>query len=464
MMVKIHSQRIFLALMLIFIISISYGCNTKENTAINTSTNNFQTSSFNNAVDKAFNDLVNTDKADEIKQLIYSVKSLDGSIYYSNAYQAKTITGSTINKDSPFYIASMTKTMVATLILQNVEAGKFTLDSTLSEVQLFDEKVIEELHRIDGTSYGEKITLRQLLNHTSGLKDYLKDGLNQLGSETKTGVTEDSLTGIWASEMPGHIDCMTQKQSCDTNDFASGKLWKPWDPLAYKANPKDKNAGMLNFYLSVMSANAIAKPGETRYYSDTNYLILGLLLEKIYHDSLANILNHHLFEPLSMDCSYLSYSFQPNKNSKCMQPLEIMIFGIPIHAMKLNISWDWGGGGVVSTSNDLSVFLVSLLNGKLFNNPETLSEMMDIIVTATDDSGPSRGYGLGLGWLRDSPAGEAWGHRGAWGSTMLYFPEKKLVLIVSVSQIFADKPLAKAKNTILNELHNQGLLKGSIIK
>jgi D-alanyl-D-alanine carboxypeptidase len=104
-----------------------------------------------------------------------------------------------------------------------------------------------------------------------------------------------------------------------------------------------------------------------------------------------------------------------------------------IIGLDINTSFDWGGGGLVSTVEDLNIFLRALVHGDLFQNVETL-EWMKNWVHIQDDVF----YGLGL--ERGSVRGYTYfGHTGAWGSNMFYFPELDTTVVLWINQTFTDR-------------------------
>ena len=90
----------------------------------------------------------------------------------------------------------------------------------------------------------------------------------------------------------------------------------------------------------------------------------------------------------------------------------------------MDLSFDWGGGGQVSTMDDLCLFLKGLMSGALFKTSATLASMHEWI-TPPGLAAPRTG--VGLGFFRTSFDGlELWGHSGAWGAKMAYAPAHDL--------------------------------------
>jgi CubicO group peptidase (beta-lactamase class C family) len=98
---------------------------------------------------------------------------------------ARADTGAPMRAESQFHIASVAKPMTAALIFQAVEQGLLGpqgIDARLIDTGVLPPEICRRLHNIDGTSYGDAITLRHMLTHTSGLRDaQIDDGGGNLG-------------------------------------------------------------------------------------------------------------------------------------------------------------------------------------------------------------------------------------------------------------------------------------------
>lgn len=185
-------------------------------------------------------------------------------------------------------------------------------------------------------------------------------------------------------------------KKCDPNTFYFfGPPFEHWDLSAWKADPSDRFAGLLNFYLSGMNETAHFPPGEDFKYTDTNYLILGLLIEKVTGNSLHAELRRRIFDPLKMDSSYMSYATEPPTEKWQGKLSELWALdGVPIVKLGLNRSMMWSDAGIVSTVGDLNAFVRALVGGKLFENDATLHAMIEL------PDGVEMGYGHGVGVSR----------------------------------------------------------------
>jgi D-alanyl-D-alanine carboxypeptidase len=227
----------------------------------------------------------------------------------------------TNKKNTHFHISSIGKIFTATLISLLVDQGKLHFKDPISKYM--SSKELDSLFIFGGTDYSQVVTIEQLLAHTSGIADYFEGPV---------------LSGI-----PFKEDLLK-----NTNIF-----WKP--------------EMLLNF--SRINQVALAKPGEKFSYSETGYVLLGRLVEKITEKSYAETVKEEFFLPLGMNDSYLMFYTEPLNQPK--MPIELIYLnGIEISTFR-SLSFDSAGGGIISTAEDLIRFYEALRSGKLIKK-ETL--------------------------------------------------------------------------------------------
>jgi D-alanyl-D-alanine carboxypeptidase len=243
-----------------------------------------------------------------------------------------------------FRIASVTKTFVATVVLQ-LEAER-RLD--------IDERVERWLPGI--VPNGSAITIRELLNHTSGLFDY------------------------------GEDDAHTQAVIADP-----GRRWSPLELLSVAfAHPP------------------LFRPGTSWFYSNTNYVVLGLVVEAVTGSPLGQELRARIVDRLRLHAT--SFDVDAAIHLPFAHGYVGPHPGLPIAAgtllditALLSPSFGWGAGNMSSNAADVTRFFVALLRGRLLP-PEQLAEMKT--------GSPANGnYGLGLKKTYTS-CGVAYGHEG----------------------------------------------------
>ncbi|MGH8795183.1 MAG: serine hydrolase domain-containing protein [Stackebrandtia sp.] len=247
-------------------------------------------------------------------------------------------------------VASLTKSMVSTVLLQLVEEGELELDDPVDEY-------------LPGVlPYEETITVRQLLNHTSGLHDYFKYIYKTLDDVREKREQEFTVEEI--------IEIGTQ------------------EPLLFA-------------------------PGEGFSYSNTGYYVLGLLVEELTGDSLDAQLQERVFDVVGMDDTYVPT--EPTIDGP--HPHAYFATGDDadpyIDTTKLSPTQMWAAGAVVSNQSDVDDFYRAHSDGTLLS-PEMLEEAR----TVSDPSLDQMPYGLGLtrfdvpDGCEAMPGGHAWGHTG----------------------------------------------------
>lgn len=151
----------------------------------------------------------------------------------------------------------------------------------------------------------------------------------------------------------------------------------------------------------VARAPLMFRPGSRSWYSNTNYLVLGLILQKASHESFPGLLQQKIFDPLGLH----SASLAPTREDA--PPLA---HGYD-HGKDVtpDLTWAWAAGGVVASAGDVAQFYDDLLAGKVVPGP--LLRQMRSQRPETNHTLPFSGYGLGLGTLPTS-CGTAYGHSG----------------------------------------------------
>jgi D-alanyl-D-alanine carboxypeptidase len=286
--------------------------------------------------------------------------------------------------DTPIRIASVTKTYVAASVLRLSEMGKLGLDDPIS---MHLSPLYLDLLSTDGYDT-DAITVRHLLTHTSGIADYAGYEENYEGKFQQ--LIEDDPTFEWNRELEV--------------EFAMDN----YDPLA--------------------------EPGAEFHYADTGYVLLGDLLEQAldvpsYGAALAELLG---FEDLGLTSTFVERLDRaaPDK------PLGHQYIGT-LDYTNIDPGQDmYGGGGIVSTTKEVSIFFDALLNGRIFDKPETLAEMITPPADAEPDSEAAT-EGLGI-FLLERPSGETcYTHSGYGGTTAISCPESDLTMTVVVQQVDA---------------------------
>lgn len=281
-----------------------------------------------------------------------------------------------VDPRQPFHIASIGKTFTSAIIAMLYEKGMLDYDDFLCDH--LPVEVMKNLHVNKGRDYSSSIRVRQLLNHTSGMADYYLD-------KDASGV---SLLDLMISE--------------------PGRFWTPMDTLDWtKTHLTPKFA-----------------PGRGFHYSDANYMLLGLLIEKItgmeYHEALAEM----IFRPLGMQNSYLIFYSEPE--TPVEHPLgKFNYMGLDLYKAK-SVSMSWASGGIVSTLEDMLRFMQGLVHHRLMR-PETRETMNDWAKMAFN---LRYGYGImKFHFPGMSRKYDIWGHSGSIGAVCYYNPAMDIYTI-----------------------------------
>jgi D-alanyl-D-alanine carboxypeptidase len=349
----------------------------------------------------------------------------DGTSWQGTKGYANQEAGEFLNPDDQFYVASITKSFTATTVLQLAQENKLNLDDTL------DKWLPDTASQITN---GDRITVRQLLNHTSGIANYTTvDVLNTANDPSVRAkliddpelstTTRDALAAL--KDKPLTPESLTDPavQSLVADPLLTTKL-EINSPLAQKSStPED-------FIATVYGQPASFEPGSDFNYSNTNYLLLGEIIEQATDSTVSEQFRERITEPLGMENTF----YAPEEDvpgGYVHNYADINGDGKPDDISDtFDESYQISGadGGIVTTSADLSRFSRGLFKGELLA-PDTLEQMV---------SGGQEGsdYGLGLEVSNNPSLGQDLGHTGGvtgWKAKMSYFPEQDTTVVVTLN-------------------------------
>ncbi|GAB4582383.1 serine hydrolase domain-containing protein [Nocardia sp. IFM 10818] len=268
-------------------------------------------------------------------------------------------TGAPIADDARVRIGSNTKTFVATVVLQLVAEGKVELDAPV-------ERYLPGVVRGNGND-GTRITVRQLLQHTSGLPEYLAGGSPELAAAPNTPQLEVLTDAV---------------------------RWRTYTPE--------------ELVRVAMSMPPQYEPGAKSVYTNTNYILLGMLIEQVTGRSTADEISTRILEPLGLRDTYTPARGETGIRGP--HPVGYQdIDGTRVDFTEEDPSWGGTAGDMISTGADLNRFFTALLTGKLL--PAAQLEQMKR--TVPFDREPGNSYGLGLIKHNVSCGKEVWGHGGS---------------------------------------------------
>jgi D-alanyl-D-alanine carboxypeptidase len=153
-----------------------------------------------------------------------------------------------------------------------------------------------------------------------------------------------------------------------------------------------------------------------------------MIIEHVTGKTLQDQYRSRIFDPLEMENSYLEYYEEPRGEER----LSHAYFGSADLVEEVNTSFDWGGGGIVSTCGELNSFFRALLDGRLFSKDATLSQML----SAANAGLGGTEYDYGLGIMKRSIHGLTfYGHGGAYDCDAYYCPDHNVSVCLSLNQM-----------------------------
>jgi CubicO group peptidase (beta-lactamase class C family) len=321
---------------------------------------------------------------DHIHNLVAAVQSHDRAIDFTGAAGiADPQSGRAMTPDTPYFIASITKMFTAAIVMQLHQAKLLDLAAPISAY--LPDSLTCGIHIYHGTDYSGRITVAELVNQTSGLADYEGDkarGGRSVIDELKAG-----------------------------HDRAIGT------PEA------------IEIARSLTPHYAPGTPGKANY-SNTNYRLLGAIIETITSKSMAVNFAERICAPLGLQHTYLFDWTAPRADAVLAT---IYLKDAPAHVPQY-LSSNVSDGGLVSTASECVVFLGAFFEGQLFD--KTLLEQM---MAWNKIFFPLRyGYGLmnfRLPWFFGQP--QFIGHSGSTGSFAFVCPARSLYLAGTINQIAA---------------------------
>lgn len=280
-----------------------------------------------------------------------------------------------LNENSPVRTASITKTFTAATIMRLWEQQRLDLDTPMSE--LASASLMASLVK---AGYDvEAITVRHLLNQTSGLYDHASDARYQQ---------------MWLDNPDHH---WTRQEQVELSASFNGPLHSPGTRFAY---------------------------------ADTGYIILGDIIEQVTGQPLHQAVREQLkLEQFGLNSTWWEVAETAPSTS---QPKARQLWkGQDIDRLHGSLDM-YGGGGLIMSARDLAVFFAALFEDQVFDHPRTLSEMTRFL---PHEGGAS--YRLGIMATPEQPdwRNKGFWHSGFWGTVTYYIPAKRL----AVSGVTADQ-------------------------
>ena len=256
-------------------------------------------------------------------------------------------TGQAPPMDGEVRVGSNTKTFVAVVVMQLVQEGKVGLDEPI-------ETYLPGLIKGEGID-GSRITVRQLLQHTSGLPEY---------TDTTPG---------------------------------SGDIFQIKD---HYAQPRD----LLD---TALGKPAQFEPGTQWAYTNTNYVVLGMLVERVSQRPVGEQIDERIVKKLGLSHTYFPAPGEEKIRGTHPQGYHLSAGGKLEDITEMDPAWAWAAGAMVSTPSELNTFFQAVFDGRLLSQAS-----IDEMKKGVDTGAGGAVYGLGLIGTPLSCGGTSWGHNG----------------------------------------------------
>lgn len=336
------------------------------------------------------------------------IRSSGGGLFWSGAsghtYAGK---GTEMTPESPFYASGITKMYTAVCIMILEERGKLSLDDPLAK--FIPPEILNNLHVYRKQDYSGSITLYHLLSHTSGLPDYFAEKIRKKRSLYDRFIRSRDLKWNWREAVG------TSKKEFKT-----------------KFPPRDREN---------------VKFTSRAHHSDTNYQLLGAVIENVTGKPLEEVYRDFILKPLRLKSTYLYRREESSAEEEQSHGPYSSREGTPAHIyyvqrplfLDKTISSLWADGGMVTNVPDSLTFLSSLMEGKLFKHSTTLDKMKQWWKTSY--LSPFR---QGLGLMRYKPlrlfspfsgSKELIGYSGYFGTFLFYSTVDHICIAGTLNQV-----------------------------
>jgi len=326
------------------------------------------------------------DRRRNVRHGLLAVARVDGSWSWSGAHGVADAEGTPATTATRYPIASVTKLFTAVVALRLVERGVVRLDDRM--VDLLPADLTRGLHVFEGREHTDEITFEHLLSHTSGLPDYYTDA------------------------PPG-------RASVEARLLAGEDVAMPFDEVLRTVRED------LTPHFAPQPLDA---PKRKAHYADTNYQLVGAVIERLVGQPLHVVFDDMLFRPLALDDTS-SYPHPPRSGAS-PEPQAQVWSKDRVLQIRTALRDQVADGGIVSTLDDQVRLLRAVVSGQVFERPETWPSMQQRLARVFFPID----YGLGV--MRYAPA--RWmsplykpppvvGHTGSTATWLFHCPQLDVV-------------------------------------
>lgn len=328
-----------------------------------------------NPNDEKYRSLLTDMTAAGIPGVMMCIDRGNGDVWLGSAGFSSLKTRQPMLPDNRTRVGSTVKTFTAATILQLYEEGKIGLDDPVTKYLGSDV--------LDNIANADRATIRQMLQHTSGIYNYIQD---------------------------------LRFQTASMNDLT--KEWFPDELLSY-----------------ARGRSAYFAPDEDCYYSNTCYILLGMVIEKICGRPFYKEFEDRFFKPLGM--TETAFAEEDPVPDDLVRGYVDFFSTMKLIESTWYSGWDYhtADGGLISNPYNLSLFMRALFEGRILR-PETMDEMLTWKSPKEQDPEYyNMGYGLGI-FRYSTSYGDLYGHSGdaiGYNAIMLYHPDSNTVISWAVN-------------------------------
>jgi D-alanyl-D-alanine carboxypeptidase len=351
--IRKYYSGIFILTILAFFLTLQ-ACKKSEDSSSGTGNNSDVSKDFDNRLDSLHLKV-------KIPGVYLGIWAVDRGLTYEKTSGFRDVINSSgLTSGDLFRIGDVTKTFTTTVLLQLVDENKLTLDNKLN---LY----------FPAIPNSENISVRQLLNMSSGLYDYTTDSV------------------FWGQVKANPL-----------------RVWTPQELVNYSTNH-----------------TPYFPPGNGWHYSNTNTVIIGMIIEQITNSTLKQEIQNRIIIPMNLLNTFFPTDQYMPSGSICNGYIYSNTLGLYENiTSKFNPSWMWASGNMISNPIDLKVWIKALVNGSLLSSTMQ-EERLKFIYSGT----PSVKYGLGLYNLQDGFIG----HKGTYpgyNNVVVYFPARGTLISI----------------------------------
>lgn len=323
----------------------------------------------------AFNAIIKDAVQQGLPGIVLLVKDSNG-VYIGSAGMADIANNIKMEPCHITKVASITKMFIGVLAFQLAEQGKLNLDNQISTYLT--------AAQIKGIENADKVTVRQLMMHNTGIYDVIKDNgfyLDLLNNPPKHRTQEDILK------------------------FVRGKA-------------------------------AVFAPGAGPKYSNTNTLLLSMVLDKVAGKTHYQLLHENILDPLQLTNTYYYYHDALPEGKVAQGYYDLYNNGHLENLSSFNTGSGNGYTGIYANAFDLMEFMDALLIHPTLLTPNSLNQMLTFGNKEPDNDERLLGAGIMKDFVNRAPDEYAYGHRGrdlAYSADLFYFPESKQTLVLIVN-------------------------------